>query len=79
MMHVFQSRAFWCWPLLGVELLVLNLGLLANVLGTHGVLAHLDETQPMLSWRNLTLGSWVGTVMGWPAPKQVGLEKLHTN
>jgi len=62
LLHIGHSREVWAVPLLLVEIFVLLLGVSASVLGTLGVMSHLDATEPLIQWSNLLPGAWAGTL-----------------
>ena len=67
-LHVLHSRALWAWPLLAVELAVLNAAVLANTFGQLRTMRHLDAITPLLDLSSLAPSAWVGTLCGWPIP-----------
>jgi hypothetical protein len=69
-LHIFWLKDSMSYPLLAVEVSALVLAHCSTVCGNYDMLAHLDATEPLLSWRNLQPAAWMGSLFGRPAPVQ---------
>jgi hypothetical protein len=77
--HMFWFKDAMAYPLLGVEVIALVLAHSSTVYGNYDMLAHLDATEPLLSWRNLQPAAWWGSLCGRPAaPQRVLSSELIT-
>ena len=69
--HVYHSRDLWALPLLIAEIILLVTAAAASSIGSIGLLCHLDATQPLLLWQNITPNAWLGTLLDWPVPESI--------
>jgi hypothetical protein len=69
-LHMTWCKHAMAYPLLAIEVLALVLAHCSTVWGNYDLLAHLDATEPLLSWRNLQPSAWTGSICGRPAPPQ---------
>jgi hypothetical protein len=69
-LHIFWFKEAMAYPLLAIEVSALVLAHCSTVCGNYDILAHLDATEPLLSWRNLRFSAWKGSLFGRPAPPQ---------
>jgi hypothetical protein len=69
-LHMTWFKEAMAYPLLGIEVSALVLAHCSTVWGNYDMLAHLDATEPLLSWRNLQPSAWAGSFCGRPAPPQ---------
>ena len=70
LLHLTGLRETMAYPLLGIEVSALVLAFCSTVWGNYELLAHLDATEPLLSWRNLQPAAWTGSLFGRPASPQ---------
>jgi hypothetical protein len=70
LLHMARFKEAMAYPLLAIEVAALVLANCSTVWGNYDILAHLDATEPLLSWRNLEPSAWTGSLFGRPAPLQ---------